>query len=353
MGLTADAVKFVQNKQIFYVTALPVSELELCSVDRWEPHRAGSWRGYQRDVIPEKVRKIANYLQRPHAILPVAGLLNVREHGRLRFSNPSKTYPAGGRLTIPDYTRLWVVDMQHRLEGLKHAAKHFPFAVPVVIADGMGDIDEAAQFYVINTTSKRMDVALTRRLLIEHNRIKDLSEVPAWELKGVQIAMKLNSNTFGDSPWRGRIREPNAERTKRHMATEKSFVPSLRWLLGAPDTKKASTRRLSRFLAIYWNAIRAAVPEAFDDPKHYLIQKTPGFMSLHRIAPIVYRRAYGSGGPAGQRRIERIMKRLGAHGGASFWKTSNSRGARRFGTGSSGSASLALHLQRQLKLEPK
>jgi DGQHR domain-containing protein len=352
VAFTTDAVKFVQNRQTFYVTALPVTELERCSVDRWDPHRAAKWKGYQRDVIPDKVRKIANYLERPKAIMPVAGLLNVREAGRLKFSSTSKNYPVAGRLTIPDYTRLWVVDMQHRLEGLKRAAKHFPFSVPVVIAEAMRDIDEASQFYIINTTSKRMDVALTRRLLIEHNRIRDLSDVPPWELKAVQVTMKLNSNAFGDNPWRGRIREPNAERSKLHIATEKSFVPSLRWLLGAPETKRVSARRLASFLATYWGAIRDAVPEAFEDPRHHLIQKTPGFMSLHRIAPIVYRRAYARGGAGAPRRVERIMRRLNSRG-ASFWKTRNPRGARRFGTGSSGSASLALHLLGTLGLEQK
>lgn len=352
MAFKTDAVKFVQNKQTFYVTALPVTELERCSVDTWDPHRAAKWKGYQRDVIPDKVRKIANYLERPGAVLPVAGLLNVREAGRLKFSNPSKSYPAAGRLTIPDYTRLWVVDMQHRLEGLKRAAKHFPFTVPVVIAEAMRDIDEASQFYVINTTSKRMDVALTRRLLIEHNRIRDLSDVPAWELKAVKVAMKLNSNAFGDNPWRGRIREPNAERSKLHVATEKTFVPSLRWLLGAPETKHASASRLARFLAVYWSAIRGAVPEAFEDPRHHLIQKTTGFVALHRIAPIVYRRAYAKGGAGAPKRVDRIMRRLESRG-STFWKRRNPRGARRFGTGSSGSASLALYLLSVLGLEQK
>lgn len=349
MAFVTDAVKFVQHRRNFYVTALPVGELEICSIDRWDPQKVGAWKGYQRDLVERKVKNIAEYLERPDAVMPMAGLLNVREKGRLKFSNASRTYPAGGKLTIPDYTRLWVVDMQHRLEGLRRA-KHFRYAVPVVIAEGLSEIDEAGQFYVINTTSKRMDVALTRRLLIQHDRIRDLSDVPEWELKALKIAMDLNSTAFDENPWRGRIREPNTERSRLHVATEKSFIPSLRWLLAAPETKRKSPRQIAEFLALFWNSIQETIPEAFDEPRRFLIQKTPGYMSLHRIAPIVYRRVHQLPPVRAERQVKRIMSKLSARG-AGFWSNRNSKGAKRFGTGQGGYGNLAIYLTELLGLD--
>jgi hypothetical protein len=65
-------------------------------------------------------------------------------------------------------------------------------------------------------------------------------------------------------------------------------------------------------------------------------------MSFHRLAPIVYRKTSGS-----QRNLKRTMAPLRSLG-AGFWKRTNRQGARRFGTGQSGYANLAMYLQRHL-----
>ena len=71
-----------------------------------------------------------------------------------------------------------------------------------------------------------MDVALTRRLLIENDEVSEIADVQEWEILAVQATIELN--TCLDSPWRDAIRPPNSERLLSHIATEKSFVPSLR-----------------------------------------------------------------------------------------------------------------------------
>jgi hypothetical protein len=91
------------------------------------------------------VKAIAKYFERANAIMLVAGLLNIREKGKLTFKN--------GKLTIPDSVEIWVVDMQHRLRGLVLAQEEATirsssFRFPVVITEGLSQIDEAAQFYL-------------------------------------------------------------------------------------------------------------------------------------------------------------------------------------------------------------
>lgn len=332
-----------------YLTTLPVVELDYCSIDRWDPQKAGDWKGYQRGLIQEKIRDLAQYLERSDGILPVAGLLNVRDKGTLSFSAKKNSKPSSGTLTVPDYTRLWVVDMQHRLEGIKLAhSKGFlkNFWVPVLITEGLGAVKEAAQFYIINTQSRRMGVDLTRRLLIEHNEIRDLADVPDWELKGVQIAISLNKR-IKHNPWYGRIREPETERMKDNIATEKSFVPSLRWLLTSPRARRKSARHLARFLANYWEGIRANIPKAFEAPRSYLIQKTSGFMAFHRLAPEIYRK-YPN------RSVEVYRRIFGPLGQAGydhrFWYRRNLKGAKRYGTGQSAYSRLAMDLAKRLGL---
>lgn len=347
MPLRVPAVRFVQKSVPMYLVALPIHELDSCSIDRWDPRRTGAWKGYQRGLVDKKIRDLASYLERDDAILPVAGLLNVRQRRSLVFNGPRNNKPATGTLTIPDDTRLWVVDMQHRLEGIRTAhSEGFlkDFSVPVLITEGLSGIAEAAQFYIVNTRAKRMGVDLTRRLLIEHDEIKDITDVPDWELKAVQIAIRLNRRLRGN-PWYGRIREPESERSTEHIATEKSFVPSLRWLLTSPSAKRKSATALAKFLARFWEGIRANVPEPFQQPRSYIIQKTPGYMALHRLAPIVYRK-HPSGSVATYARLFRPLSRPRL--GAQFWERRNLRGAKRYGTGQSGYANLAVDLQQLL-----
>jgi hypothetical protein len=152
----------------------------------------------------------------------MAGLLNVREKNSLKFIGKKSSQPESGSLHISDYTQLWVVDMQHRLEGIKKAFEEKAikdFSFPVLITEGLEKIEEAAQFYVINTKSKRMGVDLCRRLLIEHNRIQDIVDTNEWELKAVKIAIELNKLPK-DNPWYGRIRPPEQDKLQQHIATE-------------------------------------------------------------------------------------------------------------------------------------
>jgi DGQHR domain-containing protein len=349
MPLRVPAIRFQQKGVSMYLAALPIQELDFCSIDRWNPKRTGRWKGYQRGLVQKKIRNLARYLERDDAILPVAGLLNIRQRRALQFFGSRKQKAAAGQLVIQDDTRLWVVDMQHRLEGIRTAhSEGFlkDFLVPVLITEGLSAIHEAAQFYIINTRSRRMGVDLTRRLLIEHDEIKDLTDVADWELKAVQIAIRLNFR-LRDNPWYGRIREPEGERSSQHIATEKSFVPSLRWLLTAPRAKRKSASSLANFLAGMWEGIRISVPEPFQQPRSYLIQKTPGYMAFHRLAPIVYRK-YPRASAA---TYAKLFRRLtDSRFGARFWERRNLRGAKRYGTGQSAYANLAIDLREHLRL---
>lgn len=83
MPFRVPAIRFQQKGVPMYLAALPVQELDICTVDYWEPKRTGRWKGYQRGLVQKKIRNLARYLERDDAILPVAGLLNVRRAGNL------------------------------------------------------------------------------------------------------------------------------------------------------------------------------------------------------------------------------------------------------------------------------
>ena len=189
MSLTIPAVPFRQRRVQMYAAVVHPSALERFSIDIWDWRNVARKRGYQRNLDETRIKKIAKYFERSDAIMPMGGLLNVREKARLKFRN--------GQLTIPDDTLVWVVDMQHRLRGLIQAMEEGSlergFGFPVVITEGLTQTDEAAQFYLINTKAKKMDVALTRRLLIERGLVRDIADVRPWEIKAVQTAIILNT----------------------------------------------------------------------------------------------------------------------------------------------------------------
>lgn len=335
MSLIIPAIPFRQRKTQMYIAAVPIDALDGFSVDIWNPKSVTGRRGYQRKPEERRVKNIAKYFERRNAIMPVAGLLNIREKGRLKFRND--------KLTIPDGVDVWVVDMQHRLKGLVMAKEEGvlrgdSFRLPVVITEGLGQIDEAVQFYIINTKAKKMDVALTRRLLIENNKVKDVADVKPWEISAVRITIELNKSV-GGNPWFGTIRQPNEERLEQHIATEKSFVSSLRQLLMAGRYKQP--RKAAAKLASYWSAIRENIPEAFEEPKRFLLQKTPGMFAFNFfIGPAILAKST-------ERRFVKDLaglKRLGAN----FWRRSNKRGARRFGTGMAGYSNLAAYLKTEV-----
>ena len=137
---------------------------------------------------------------------------------------------------------------------------------------------------------------------------------------------------------------------REHVATEKSFVPSLKWLLTARDIKSKSPSHLARFLADYWEGLRLCMPTAFETPRSYLIQKTPGFMAFHRLAPLIYRKTRH------KKRSVATFKRIfnvfldNKNYGAEFWYGRNMEGAKKYGTGQSAYTNLAMELRKKLKI---
>jgi len=333
MSLVLSAIKFHQRDQKMYMAVVTLSQLESFSVDIWDPKNVMRKRGYQRNPDEKRIKKIAKYFERSDAIMPIAGVVNIREKDRVKYKN--------GRLIIPDGVRVWVVDMQHRLKGLIEAKdqrllKNDNFYFPIIITEGLDQVEEAAQFYIINTKAKKMDVALTRRLLIENEMIKDISDAKSWEISAVLVTIDLNTKISNYNPWYGAIRQPNEERKEPHIATEKSFVSSLRQIFISNKFKQP--HKVAKKLSKFWEAVRTNVPDAFIDPRKYLIQRTSGMFAFNFfIAPAILQK---------HKEKDYIKALSGLKTlGAEFWKRSNKQGARRFGTGMGGYSNLADHIK--------
>jgi hypothetical protein len=152
--------------------------------------------------------------------------------------------------------------------------------------------------------------------------------------------MELNKKLV-NNPWYDRLRQPNEERHGQHIGTETSFVSSLRNLFIGTRSKKPS--KIAKDLALFWTAIEDAIPKAFQEPRHYLIQKTPGMFTFNfYIAPVAFAKWRASEFPQRLANLQEL--------GPDFWRRNNKRGARRFGTGMGGYANLANHVRKFIEL---
>lgn len=316
-----------------YLATILLSQLDDLSVDLWDADRNRKRRGYQRELDLKRAGKIAKYLEQRNAIMPVAGLVNIRDKHSFSYKN--------GILTIPDGVKLWVVDMQHRLEGLKIARNSLHnFEMPIVITTGLSQVDEGAQFYIINTKAKTMNVNLTRRLLIENGKINLLSGTKAWEISAVRTTIHINEVLKGN-PWYKRLRLPNQEKMKRHLGNETSFVSSLHHLFITGKT--GSYLKTAKLLAEFWKALSEVLPNSFEEPHKYQIQRSPGIFAFNSFIVPGFMRKHKD--PKDYKLALSGLNKLPAE----FWKRSNLRGVSRFGNGLAAYAHLANYLEKYIK----
>ena len=339
MPLQAPAIQFEQNGQRMYLAVISAKRIaDRTTIDHWSPDRR---TGYQRMESGAHIRSIAEFVKQPDALLPLPGILNVRDYKGIHFEPDSGEDPSVGHITIDDGVDIYVVDMQHRREGLKKAyeqiesLKNFP--VPVVIFDGLATIDEVLQFYVVNQKSKRIQSDLAMRLLIQKltaRRFQILVGDVRWQRRALAVTMMLN-NRFRN-PWKGRIKEPNVEKEKRHTATEKSFVPGLRFVVNHPELSHLSDWNLAQVLAGYWEGIEDLFPEAMRNPADHAIMGVTSYVAFHRLLPLVITKRRNRGRLWTQEMAkETTVRRLAGLKslGSKFWDADSSKGVKRFGGG--------------------
>jgi len=302
------SIKFVQNGQIIYSTTIEASKLvAITKIDVWNPEinendpNELERQGYQRSPIKSHYTKVGKYLANYRdAILPTSILLNSRKN--LKFipdedSNLIQSNGISGILEIPENTQLYIVDGQHRIWGIKYAIEELglenikSFPLPVIILNQGKKEEEIRHFYIVNSTQKKVRTDLAERLLkllaMKDPRVK--KEIQAkgidWKLIAVNIADKLSRDP--DSVWYKRIKPPNSPSMPDAVASQGSFTQSLKSVLMSDFAQNESEERIINQLKVYWNAIRDLLPEAFEEPKKYVIQKTPGMYALHMVFPYV------------------------------------------------------------------
>jgi DGQHR domain-containing protein len=291
-----------------YVSALPAAAiLGRFDVDVYDPGKRPE--GYQRRPIEYRFHDIARYVREQEGLLPTAILVNLRDSARF------EPYRAGGNtglLKIPEEARLWVVDGQHRVYGLREAEEklkssdpdaELEYDVPVVFTVGLSKLQEMRLFHIVNSKAKSVPTDLAAQLLFRavHAEGKKFvhsgkgTEKDFRKAVGTRVAYHLNGTT---GPWQGKIRLPNepSNRKKKPLqvnAIASSLEPALRdnyiRTIYEPETDK-DWPTLCGLVYTYWVALSELMPPAFTDIENHSIQRTAGTYAFHMILPdVLYR----------------------------------------------------------------
>jgi DGQHR domain-containing protein len=292
-----------------FVGAVPAQVLvNLFEVDIHEP--GSNPDGYQRRPAESRIRDITRYVLGREGVLPTAVLVNVRDDSWT--FQPERPGSNRGLLKLPAAAKLWVVDGQHRVHGLKEAlhereasGEGLEYEVPVVFTVGFDRFKEMRLFHIVNSTAKAVPTDLAAHLLYEAVRKEGKSFVHQGKGKdkefrravGTKIAYHLNSTP---GPWQGRIRLPNESADRKRKPLQVNAVASsLDRFLSDPyvvsmyEPEREQEREWPTVRGIvhaYWRALEQLMPDAFADISSYTVQRTAGCYAFHYIlADVVHR----------------------------------------------------------------
>ena len=299
VGATAvDAIGLVQAGRRLFVTALTGEQLiTQTQVDPYNSELAAGDpnQGYQRPPERSRITRIGSYLikEAGDGLYPNAVLLGSRE--------PLRYDPVSRRLELPRGGKFRVIDGQHRIAGLRYAieekeAKELAFmSIPVVIVEISEKVTEMDQFRIINSTAKSVRTDLVNAILTaiaEAEGADAIAEKDHWKVVITKVVDALDRRD--DSPWKDILLMPDeigASAGAGKITRATSAITSIRvvyewlrgldFLSGKPLDEQAEF--LTDILVAYWGAIRNVVPQAFEVPGDYVIQKTPGLFSLHYL----------------------------------------------------------------------
>lgn len=353
----------VQRGVTMFLGYLPASLMT--SHAKVDMHDPASRVGYQRMITQGRIRKIAAYYDRG-GLMPNPLMVNVRDHDmdrvRVAVDEPGAAsfeaarhdgtnWAGTGRVDLPSDIVLWLYDGQHRLAALtdliEASVELFGgFPVPVVLTLGLSRFAEAREFYELNANAVAVPTDLAWTLLASlaasdpNLRASLVERDRDWLIKGEEVATELERL---DGPWRGRFLHANTRKHKNDgtLVRKAQFVRSLRPILDFPMLRRAAARDIAQVINAHWQGIALVLPDAFEDPAGYVIQKGTGINTFHALLPqvieVIRSRGHHLADPVAHAEVLPGLKELTGTAviagvrmdmsGAEFWRTGSAASA--------------------------
>ncbi|MDC8992416.1 DGQHR domain-containing protein [Mycobacterium marinum] len=287
-------------------------------------HDTESDRGYQRSLVTARVKHAAEYY-RTGGRMPNSLLVNIREEDwpsvkvvvngaadeQAAFEDAiesGENWVGVGYIEFDADLKLWVYDGQHRRAGLiqllKNEATFDDFPAPISLTMGLDTAAEMKEFYEVNTNAKNVSTNLAFTLLSKMAEDDpDLRDALAgadrdWITRGQAVMKELQKL---DGPWKDRFQLANVRKRRGDgvIMPMQQFVRSLKPVLDMPLLKRADPETIANIINAYWRGIQTVLPEPFENPEDYQIQKGQGSVALHKVLPQVVEVIRSRGGKLG------------------------------------------------------
>ena len=271
-----------------YVGVIQVDDLiSRHRIPYWEHEKK---QGYQRNLEERRVKKFSQELKEGKVSVPTSLLLSVRDASFKPILVSGGMYEF--QLPPPGESIFYVVDGQHRLIALKNLVEEEPdgewakWRISIVVFFGADENSEMNQFHIVNSNAKSVKTDLALELLAERverdsGLMADLiSKKQDWKVQALRLTEKVSMR----GEWLERIQFAGQQKGNTVIRSN-SFVSSFR--IAYKDTMFKSFDPQSRVQIVraYWAGIRKILPECFDEPRLYALQKTVGVFVLHQLLP--------------------------------------------------------------------
>jgi len=286
-----------------FVTSMPLKSLWKADIDRWSNLNR---EGYQRITGESRFGpgqgSITRYLMNELGAFPTSVLINIR--GKVDFSSIKQIAENidYGTMTIPDDSKLIIIDGQHRLEALKRIRAKKPelenYPVPVSLMNLDDKFDEMVHFFIVNSRQKSIPTDLVYRQLqnfmekaiIERRQwIKDTILGPKQERQALSATIVDFLDTEStNSPFRGRIQYVGQQREERHLVKDYYLARFLTKILSEKALRGLAPPKLANLYADYWSALQDLYPNCFKKPEEYSLLKTTGIATYTYLFPTVF-----------------------------------------------------------------
>lgn len=297
------AVKIMQGKRALFLTYLTVRDFMADNFYEVDHLDVQENTGMQRLLNAARARSFGRDIigadEHDEAFLPTSVFLATSGDVGYDESTKELFFDTDKRAGV---CPLNVVDGQHRIEGLKYAAKEnsriLDFSVSAVIAPNLSEAEKMLQFVVVNTKQRPVDQGVAQHITARFTKMLEVEEMPHlpdWlrkqaakgdDEKALDIAKEFN----GDQkfPWYGRIHFADESRNERHTINQSTFVKSIKRVILAknhpindlPESKRIAVMRN------YWRAVSdlcVARSEDSDAGADSVVFKYTGLEFFHLI----------------------------------------------------------------------
>lgn len=253
--------------------------------------------GYQRKIQKSRSKRFADYLLKCDGGFNGTVLLNIRASKICNFTQ--RDTELLGTLEISG--NVYVVDGQHRIEGLKIAIEQGysgSSLVPAIITVGNNKNEEALSFLIVNRTAKGIKADLTDELiyktisprLLTDNLKLALNLSVQQSIGEFSLDVTKGVNDCKNSIWYKRIAMPEQSVSGNRIVRQRSFAMAVVEAIKSCGTLKRAVNigeidSVVDWLIMYWQAVAEVCPQAtsLSDATNYVLMKSVGVDVMNRL----------------------------------------------------------------------